>query len=63
MGVAAAEAVATIAIAAVVLAWDVFGSNFSREELGSYKITQIFHCNSCPTTISSPLRVKSPTIG
>ena len=46
MGVAAAEAVATTAIAAVVLTCDVLGRSFSRLELGSYKITQIFPCNS-----------------
>ena len=42
IGVAAAEAVATTAIAAVVLICEVLGNNFSAGELGSYKTMQVF---------------------
>ena len=62
---AAAEAVATTAIAAVVLTWDVFGKYLSVGVVGSYKTMQVFlsTLSSWPITFSSPLRVKSPTLG
>ena len=64
-GVAAAEAVATTAIAAVVLTWEVFGKYLSVAVLGSYKTMQVFlsALSSWPTTFSYPLRVRSPTLG
>ena len=62
-GVAAAEAVATTAIAAVVLTWFVEGKNFSTVVVDSYNTTHCPFCISCPVTLSSPFWVKSPTLG